>query len=98
MLKAPRPSGWAAGATESRSPVGAEPNLDPEVAPHAVDAFEEAHWAARLQARQTNALDSAPTRRDYQSAMKMHGPGCKSCEPTWCLHCAAHPTCARKSA
>ena len=58
MLMAPGPLSWVAGATESRSPVGAEPNLDPEVAPHAVGAFEEAHWAARLQARKTNAFSS----------------------------------------
>ena len=83
MLMAPGPSSWAAGATESRSPVGAAPNLDPEVAPRAVGAFEEAHWAARLQARETNALDSSPKTRDSQSAMRMHGPGWSSRGPTW---------------
>ena len=45
MLMAPGPSGWAAGATESRSPVGAEPNLDPKVAHSAVGASKAAHVA-----------------------------------------------------
>ena len=91
MLMAPGPSSWAAGATGSRSPVGVEENIDPEVAPPAAGASEEVLRAARLQARAANALDSSPIERDSQSAMRMHGPACMSRGPTWCLHCGERP-------
>ena len=98
MLMAPGPSGWAAGATESRSPVGDDPNLDRKVAHSAVGASEEPLRAARLQARTSNALDSAATTRDYQSAMRMHGAGCFSRGPILLLHCGARPERGRQSA
>ena len=56
MLMAPGPSGWVAGATESRLPVGAEQVVGPKVDPRAVIASKEALMAVRLQARKPNAL------------------------------------------
>ena len=45
MLMAVGSSGWAAGATGSRSPVGADGKFGPKVDPRAVSASEEAHVA-----------------------------------------------------
>ena len=48
MLMAPGPSSWAAGATGSLSPVGADRNVGPKVDPRAVVAAEEAHVADEI--------------------------------------------------
>ena len=42
MLMAPGPSSWAAGATESRSPVGGDRTFGPKVDLRALVAFQEA--------------------------------------------------------
>ena len=74
MLMTPEPSSQAAAATGSRLPVGAELKLDPEVASRVIVASEEVLRAARLQAREPNALGSSPNTRDSQSTIGMHGP------------------------
>ena len=92
MLMAPGPSGWVAGATESRLPVGAEQVVGPKVDPRAVVASKEALMAARLQARKPNAMGSSTNTRDYQSTIWIDGLACISGALTWCPHCTARLT------
>ena len=82
---APAPSGRMAGATESRLQVGAAPNLDSGVTPCPFGASYEALRTARLKARLPIALDSASTRRESQSTMRMHGLELSSPGLTWSL-------------
>ena len=58
MLMAPEPSGRVAGATGSRSPVGADRIFGPKVEPRAFVASEEVLTAARLPTPKANSLGS----------------------------------------
>ena len=98
MLMAPGPSGWVAGATESRLPEGAEQVVGPKVDPRAVVASKEALMAARLQARKPNAMGSSTNTRDYQSTIWIDGLACISGALTWCPHCGARLTHRPQSA
>ena len=57
-------SSWLGRATESRSPVAGDRNIDPDLAPRVIGASWKVLRAARLQAREANALDSTPQARD----------------------------------
>ena len=61
MLASPS---WLGRAAPMRSPVAGDRNIDPEVAPRVIDASKKALRAARLQAREANALDSSSNSRD----------------------------------
>ena len=72
MLMAPGPSSWAAGAPDSRSPVGADSKIGPEVDARAVVASQEAHRAVRLLARESNALTSSHKTQESASGLSKH--------------------------
>ena len=61
MLASPS---WLGRAAGSRSPVVVDQILDSELAPRVLGASWKALRAARLQAREANALDSSRDRRD----------------------------------
>ena len=98
MLMALGSSGRVGGAMVGCFPPVNNEDKGYEVDVTAGDASERVSTAARLPVRETTALDSTSTTRDYQSSIGMHGLAWDAQACTWCACGVSVPTRRRQSA